>query len=235
MAIRLMQELRGKIEPQGAPAPPQTDWNPLQVFEAHGTALDSRRGSSVYTPAEQPSHLYWIREGEVSLVRHTPDGREFTLDVHRSGEVFGEQELLLDMPRHSQALCRTDSGLLALTRQAVWALRRESADFAWWLNRMLAVRQNRLQSRLETLLFKSATGKVAQLLVDLVQDYGRPTGEGTLIDYPITHQEIGSMIGTTRETVSYAFMDFRQRGLIATRQRRTIVRDLAGLGELALV
>lgn len=235
MAIRMIQEARAKLEPQALLGTPPTDWSPRQVFAAHGSALEFRRGSLVYTADAAPSHVYWIREGEVSLVRHTPDGREFTLDVHRSGSVFGEQELLLDMPRHSQALCRADCGLLALTRQAVWELRRDSADFAWWLNRVLAVRQSRLQSRLETLLFKSAPGKVAQLLLDLAQDYGRPEGEGTLIDYPITHQEIGSLIGTTRETVSYAFMDFRQRGLIATRRRRTIVRDLAGLGAAALV
>ncbi|NIP72652.1 MAG: winged helix-turn-helix domain-containing protein, partial [Gammaproteobacteria bacterium] len=47
---------------------------------------------------------------------------------------------------------------------------------------------------------------------------------------PITHQEIGNLIATTRETVSYAFMEFRQRGLISTRQRKTIVHDLAELG-----
>lgn len=234
MGIRVLQEVR-KMEPQPLPAAVHPEWNPIQVFESHGTPLEFRRGVSVYSAEETPSHLYWIVEGEVSLVRHTPDGREFTLDVHRPGTAFGEQELLLDMPRHSQAQCRAETRLLGLPRPSVWALRRDSADFAWWLNRILAVRQAKLQSRLETLLFKSATGKVAQVLVDLARDYGRLTADGTLIDYPITHQEIGSMIGTTRETVSYAFMDFRQRRLIATRQRRTIVLDLAGLGEVALV
>jgi CRP/FNR family transcriptional regulator, cyclic AMP receptor protein len=211
------------------------DWNPASVFEAHGAPLDLRRGSPVYTPGQAPAHLYWIVEGEVSLVRHTLDGREFTLDVHREASAFGEQELLLDMPRHCEAVCRTDTRLLALTAQTVWGLRRDSANFAWWLSRVLAVRQSRLESRLEALLFKSAPGKVAQLLVDLAHTHGRPLVDGTLIDYPITHQEIGSMIGTTRETVSYAFMDFRQRGLIATRQRRTIVRDLERLVEAAQV
>ena len=55
-----------------------------------------------------------------------------------------------------------------------------------------------------------------------------------MIDYPITHQEIGNLIATTRETVSYAFMEFRQLGLISTRQRKTIVHDMPGLGKVAL-
>jgi CRP/FNR family transcriptional regulator len=212
----------------------QAGWDPTPVFEAHGSPVTLRRGAPVYTPGQSPAHIYWIAEGEVSLVRHTVDGREFTLDVHREGSVFGEQELLLDTPRHCEAVCRTDTRLVALTAQTVWTLRKQSADFAWWLSRVLAERQTRLESRLEALLFKSAPGKVAQVLVDLAQEYGRPATGGTLIDYPITHQEIGSMIGTTRETVSYAFMDFRQKGLIATQQRRTIVRDLRKLEEAAL-
>jgi CRP-like cAMP-binding protein len=208
-------------------------WHPAPVFETHGVPVHLRRGSPVYTPGQAPTHLYWVAAGEVSLVRHTLDGRELMLDVHREDSVFGEQELLLGTPRHCEAVCRADSRLLSLTERAVWTLRRESAEFAWWLSRVLAARQSRLEARLEALLFKSAPGKVAQLLVDLVRDYGRPSTDGTLIDYPITHQEIGSMIGTTRETVSYAFMDFRQKGWIATRRRRIIVRDLRKLAEAA--
>ena len=210
-----------------------TVWHPAPVFRAHGIPLDLRRGSPVYTPDQAPTHIYWVAEGEVSLVRHTPDGRELTLDMHRKGAVFGERELLLGTPRQCEAVCRADSRLLALTQRAVWTLCRERTEFAWWLGRLLAERQGRLEARLEAFLFKSASGKVAQLLVDLVQDFGRPSTEGTLIDYPITHQEIGSMIGTTRETVSYTFMDFRKRGFIATRQRRIFVRDLRKLTEAA--
>jgi CRP/FNR family transcriptional regulator, cyclic AMP receptor protein len=251
MEMRTLHEPKPAVAriPAGRPAPTwgpdvqgptpvsgsQAGWDPSPVFEAHGSPLELRRGTPVYTPGQSPAHIYWISQGEVSLVRHTVDGREFTLDVHREGSVFGEQELLLDMPRHCEAVCRTDTHLVALTAQAVWTQRRESANFAWWLSRVLAERQTRLEARLEALLFKSAPGKVAQVLVDLAQEYGRPSTDGTLIDYPITHQEIGSMIGTTRETVSYAFMDFRQKGLIATRQRRTIVRDLRRLEEAALV
>jgi CRP/FNR family transcriptional regulator len=220
-----------QVRDSRAPAP----WNPAAVFEPCGVPLNLERGSPVYTPGQAPAQLYWIAKGEVSLVRHTQDGRELTLEVHREGCVFGEQELLLGMPRRCEAVCRTDAKLRSLAAEHVRTLCRESAEFAGGLNRVLAERQGRLEARLEALLFKSAPGKVAQLLVDLAQAYGRPAPGGTLIDYPITHQEIGSLIGTTRETVSYAFMEFRQRGWIATQQRRTVVRDLGRLEAAALV
>ncbi|MEE8434194.1 MAG: Crp/Fnr family transcriptional regulator, partial [bacterium] len=108
-------------------------------------------------------------------------------------------------------------------------------SFGLWLTRQMSARQARMENRLEALLFKSANGKVAQVLLNLAREHGQGTTEGTMIDYPITHQEIGNLIATTRETVSYAFMEFRQRGLISTRQRKTIVHDMDELEEVALI
>jgi CRP/FNR family transcriptional regulator len=204
------------------------------VFREQGAQKQIKRQAALYSPGEPATAVYWIAQGEVKVCRNSPDGRELTLDFLAQGEVFGELEVLMQTPRESQAVARTDLVLYALERGALLAAMQADPRLGLWLAERMSVRQSRMASRLEALVFKSAHGKVAQLLMSLAQAHGRPTSGGTLIDYPITHQEIGNLIATTRETVSYAFMAFRQRGLIATRQRRTIVRDLEGLGELAL-
>jgi CRP/FNR family transcriptional regulator len=204
------------------------------VFRQAGAMKQVKRNTVLYSPGEPAATVYWIAQGEVKVCRNSPDGRELTLDFLGAGEVFGELEVLLRTARESQAVARTDLAVHALERAALYAAIEAGPRLGLWLAQRLSVRQARMTSRLEALVFKSAHGKVAQVLLSLAQAHGRPTAGGTLIDYAITHQEIGNLIATTRETVSYAFMEFRQRGLIATRQRRTIVRDLAGLGELAL-
>ncbi|MBI4082244.1 MAG: Crp/Fnr family transcriptional regulator [Candidatus Lambdaproteobacteria bacterium] len=229
-------ELQGdRLLPPGLTVVTDSEPELRGAFEAHGKALTFRRHSAVYTPEDVAGHLYWICEGEVSLERSVLDGREFTLDHCGAGTVFGEIELLLEMPRQYAAVCRADAALLTLPRHKVMELRGADPGFAWTLNRILAERQSRLQARLEALLFRSAHGKVAQMLADLARDHGRPTREGMLIDYPITHQEIANLIAATRETVSHAFIEFRNSGLIATRERRTVILDLNKLNEIALV
>ena len=208
-------------------------WTPREFFAKHGKPLEVRRHKPVYLAGEPAHQLFWICWGEVALVRNAVDGHDFTVDNGRQGTVFGEQEMLLDIVRQSSAWCRTDVALFCLPRGPAQALRDQVPEFAWWLNRILATRLVRMQDRAESLLFKSAYGKVAQALVDLVQNHGRETGEGILIDDAITHVEIGSLIGCARETVSCAFIEFRDLGLIATRNRRTIVRDLGRLRQVA--
>lgn len=204
------------------------------VFREQGTLKQVKRGAVLYAPGEAANAVYWIANGEVKVCRNSPDGRELTLDFLAKGEVFGEQEVLTNTARESQAVARTDLTVYVLERAALLAAIDADPRLALWLAEKISARQSRMASRLEALVFKSAHGKVAQVLMSLAKAHGRQTVDGMLIDYPITHQEIGNLIATTRETVSYAFMEFRQRGLITTRQRRTIVRDLEGLGELAL-
>jgi CRP-like cAMP-binding protein len=162
-----------------------------------------------------------------------PNGRECTLDHFRPGSIFGEQELILNEDRKATALPRTDVALLVLSRSIVLELQEQVPELVLWMNRSLAASLLRMQNRVESMVFKSAHGNIAEVLVDLARIHGRQTPEGVLIDCPITHQEIASQIGSARETVSYAFMEFRAQGLIATRVRHTFVLDMARLQQIA--
>lgn len=204
------------------------------LFDQLGQLRTIARHGVIYGPGDTAELVYRIVAGEVKLSRYTPEGREFTLDHLTAGEIFGEQEILLECPRESQATARTDVTVQVVERDALLGLARDDQMFGLWLARFMGARQSRMESRLESLLFKSANGKVAQVLVNLAREHGLAAADGVRIDYPITHQEIGNLIATTRETVSYAFMEFRQRGLISTRQRKTVVHDMDALAELAL-
>ncbi len=203
-------------------------------FRVRGQLRTFKRHALLYSPGDQATHLFLVSAGEVKVSRYTTEGRELTLEHFGPGAIFGETEILLETVRESQAVARADLTMYAMEREAFRQMIETDCRFGFWLTRLMGERQARLENRLETLLFKSANGKVAQVLLDLALEHGNRTDEGTLIDYPITHQEIGNLIATTRETVSYAFMEFRQLGLISTRQRKTIVRDLERLGEMAL-
>lgn len=203
-------------------------------FHDHGRLKPYRKDEEIYAAGDPAGHVYLISSGDVKTSRFTPDGRELILDNPGPGTLFGESEILLDKTRESQATARTATLAYELEQARLMKFVRDRHGVALWLTRRMGIRQARMEDRLESLFFKSATGKVAQLLLNLARNHGRKTREGTLIDYSITHQEIGSLIATSRETVSYAFMDFREQGLISTQKRKTIVHDLPGLGKVAL-
>jgi CRP/FNR family transcriptional regulator len=80
-------------------------------------------------------------------------------------------------------------------------------------------------------LCDSARKKVARFVLEWVED-GERLKEGTRARMTLTHEEIGQLVGTTRETITRALGDFKSRGWIATKGSTLLVRDAEALRQL---
>lgn len=228
-----MESLTRSARPAAMALPASPDSGLESLLRQRGTPRIVQRRETIYAIADPASHVYLLERGEIALSRVTHDGRELTLETLRDGDPFGEIEVLLGCHRVAQAVALTESVLFQLHRDEFVSLAVEQPDFGIWLMQRIGERQLRLAVHVETLLFTSACAKVAKVLLQLAERHGKRTATGVLIDCPITHQEIGNLIATTRETVSYTFMDLRERGLISTHHRKTIILDPAALSEIA--
>ena len=89
-----------------------------------------------------------------------------------------------------------------------------------------------VENRIGSLLFKTAHSRLANLFLDLAEDFGVRDSRGVIVNIKLTHKEMASLIGATRETVSFAILDLRKSGLILTESKRVIILDEDGLKEL---
>jgi CRP-like cAMP-binding protein len=211
---------------------------PLDPLFSGAVPLRLGHDELLYLPEEESRQAYLIVEGEIRLYKINAEGREFTLGIFGPGEIVGESELLTDSKRACYAVARGAAHLLALEKRAFLQHLRESPGEALRLARFISLKNQVIERKMESLLFKSAHAKVAEQLLALAEQHSRPAdarnGKTLLaIDYPITHQEIANLIGATRETVSYVLLDFKAMELIETGRRRIAIRDLSGLKELA--
>src|SRR6185437_17033213 len=87
-----------------------------------------------------------------------------------------------------------------------------------------------------TLYSRSVHGgpqRLAALLVDLAERHGTPGESGTLITIPLSQEEIASLIGASRATVTRAPSDWRHRGLISTGRRHPTITNTTPLHRIA--
>jgi len=63
--------------------------------------------------------------------------------------------------------------------------------------------------------------------------YGESNGRGMRLALRLTHHDIASMIGATRETVTSTLSQFRDDGLIDVDHRHIIIKDRAGLHRIS--
>ena len=204
------------------------------LFMEYGKLITFSKGTALYAPGEVSDKIFCINHGEIKIYRSTNDGKEIILELLGPDSVFGEVELAGKLNRRNTAIAKVDTILHYLTQETLEKRIKQDPRVASWMITKISQKQIRTENLLENLLFKSAEAKVAGVLLELAKIHGVRDKNGVLIDYLITHQEIGNTIATTRETVSYVFMKFRKIGIINTPGRKTVILDQTALEKIAV-
>ena len=84
----------------------------------------------------------------------------------------------------------------------------------------MGLSRRRVERRLKSLLFRSNRERLVHLLFDLAEKYGRYTKEGGIsLGIHLSHQELASIIGSTRETVTLVLGELQAEGAISISRR----------------
>ena len=159
-------------------------------------------------------------------------GKALTLNYCGPSELFGEICLLEGGPREEMAEAMENSMVTEIERSDFERLLQNHAYLGYHMAKLMAGRRRELENKLETLVFRDVTSKLAELLLQLAEEYGVEDSRGTLVALKITHQELANLIGSTRETVSLTLSQFKRKKLICTEGRKVIICDAESLRAL---
>lgn len=197
--------------------------------------VEVRRGSAVLSAEGGDRHVYMVESGTLKIAADSPGThKETILALLGPGELFGRIPLLDEDRRPWRAVALEDSTLCRFQSADVERLVSLHPELATRLTRMIGGRLRRIETRVSNLLFKDARQRVAFILLDLLEEWGRPAvaGAGTLLDLRVTHQDLANLTGLTRETVSVTLAEFDLEEIIRTQGRRIIVLAPARLNSV---
>ncbi|MEZ6064575.1 MAG: Crp/Fnr family transcriptional regulator [Planctomycetaceae bacterium] len=187
------------------------------------------RGGVVYMPQEAADSVYLVLTGRVKLFHITPEGKQAVLALIDAGELFGELALLDGTPREEYAEAMESSSLLRLPREIVRDLMASQPDLALGVTRLVGLRRRRIERRLKSLLFRSNRDRLVGLLLELAEKYGKRRADGVELGVRLSHQDLASIIGSTRETVTVVLNELRNEGSLTIERRRVILKQVASL------
>ena len=93
------------------------------------------------------------------------------------------------------------------------------------VTRYVGLRRRSLERRLKNLMFRSNRERLLGLLGELLEQYGRPIVEGILIDIRLSHQDLASLIGITRESVTLTLGELQNERIVLLGRQRIVVLD----------
>jgi CRP/FNR family transcriptional regulator, cyclic AMP receptor protein len=188
--------------------------------------LDFRRRRFVYRAGEPADCLYAIIHGRVKLCRiETDTEREAVIDILPEGSLFGESAL------YSTAGQRANSAIAYETSRL---LRIQGTDFKQGMAeddrlhdytfRLIGQRLEHAERRLADFALNAIPARLDRLLAEFSARYGVSEPEGVLIDIPLPHREIASIVGSTRESVTVRLNAMRREGTIKFVNRRILIK-----------
>ena len=217
-----------------ATGPAQGFWALLTDDER--AALSRLGRTAVYPPGtvmcvegDPATHVFVLVNGWVKIVGVTREGHELTLALRGRGDTVGE-------------MAAETTGHRTATVQAVGAVRallvpydtfssfldaHDGADRAY--RGMVTRRWNDAESILRTRAVTSGAQRLAGLLLGLADQHD----SGVRMTMMLTQDELASLTGASRATVTRALSNWRQRGIIRTGQRDITITDLGALRKIA--
>lgn len=201
----------------------------VQRVEAVAKFRQFKRGEMVYLPSDTGDSVLLVATGRIKIYHITSEGKQSVLGLVDAGEIFGELAALDDSPREEFAEAMIASSVILIPQNEMQQLLQEHPEVSLGITKLLGLRRRRIERRLKSLLFKSNKDRLIHLLLELTEKYGRQTVEGVLLTIKLAHQDLASIIGSTRETVTVLLGELQDERKIDIHKRQIILKDITKL------
>lgn len=188
-----------------------------------------KKDQFIYMPDDAASHIYLIVEGRVRIGHYLEDGKEVVTSILTTGEIFGELALAGEETRRDYAQSMSEVTICPLTLHELKELMYENKELSFKILKLIGLRLMKLERKLELLVFKDARTRVIEFLKDAAAWKGKKVGMETMIPTKLTHKDIASLTGTSRQTVTTILNELKEQNLINFDRRKILIRDLSKL------
>ncbi|MBP8284598.1 MAG: cAMP-activated global transcriptional regulator CRP [Chromatiaceae bacterium] len=207
------------------PPKPEPVW--LQPFLLYCHTKTYEKGVDIMRQGDPAKTFYYLIEGSVEAVIDDDDKRELLLAYINKGEFIGEMGLFVHQTsRGVNIRTRVKCRIAEITYARIdRLLDNEMKDYAkaflFAVGHQLSQRLRHTSRKVGHLAFLDVTGRIARTLLDLCKQPDAMTHPDGM-QLRITRQEIGRIVGCSREMVGRVLKSLEEQGLI-TASGKTIV------------
>jgi CRP-like cAMP-binding protein len=207
------------------------------AFSAAAHVIDRPAGTLIYAEGDTGDTMFRIRSGAVRLTVLRDDGRELLFQIYHAGGCFGTSSVVDGGKRPQTAEAYEDFKIEVVDKKQIDILRAAHPDLNDAMLRLLSMNMRLLIDYFAGSNLDGIVAWLAQRLEEAGRAFGEEVDDGVLLTKPLSQSEFAAMVGTSRQTVNKALTELRTRGLIVSRGRYLLIRnldELKALGERGL-
>ncbi len=203
-----------------------------EVLEQTALTTTYPTGAVLFAEAQAPRGVFVVRRGRVKLSVCGSDGRTLILRMVEPGGLLGVASVISGREYEATAETQEPSEVSFLRQSDLLRLMRQHGEIGVWVTQHLSQDYTSTCREIRDLMLSdSASEKLARLLVGWLDNSAESKQSGH-VKMALTHEEIGQMIGTSRETVSRLFAGFKKQRFIQQNGATLVISNRLGLESL---
>jgi len=190
------------------------------------------KGAMLFIEGQQSRGVFVLCTGKVKLSTTSREGKTIITKIADAGDVLGLNAVISTHPYEVTAEMMEPGQANFIPRDSLLQLLKSFPEVAMRVAQQLSRNYYTAYEEIRTLgLSTSPSEKFAKLLLSWSTKNSAADGSSQL-RLNLTHEEIGEIIGTTRETVSRLFSEFRKKQLLQMKGATVVIRSRPALEKI---
>lgn len=198
----------------------------LDAYLAHCHLRSFNARSTIIHAGDHSDSLFYIVKGSVTILIADEQGREMVVAYLNQGDFFGElglfEELKPQQYRSAGVRAKTACEVAEVSYGKFRQLSQAEPDLLHAVGRQMAERLRNTTRKVGDLAFLDVTGRVARTLLDLCKQPDAMTHPDGM-QIKVTRQEVGRIVGCSREMVGRVLKSLEEQGLIDVKGKTMVV------------
>jgi CRP/FNR family transcriptional regulator len=172
------------------------------------------KGAVIFDQGRRADRMFLIKAGRVKLSKLTEEGQEITLDLRKAGDFLGESMFLEDADYPLTATCLEPTLSCGFRKADFERLVLENPNIGLQVIKNLSKRIAWLTGRVGSLSFTNLEERLYEVLANVAREHGESREAGLAIQFPLTHEELGFLVGAHRVSITKALKSLKKSGKI---------------------
>jgi CRP-like cAMP-binding protein len=205
----------------------------LRRLAANATLVRHPAHTTIFQKGDPGDSMMAVIRGRVKICTYSGEGRELVLNIIDHGGLFGEIALLDGQPRTADAVTLEETDILVLERNRLLPFLTANPEIIIRLISVICQRLRQTSEHLEDALLREAPSRLARGLLRLAGTFGRPSTDGVRLNIKLSQQQIGNLVGISRESINKHIVDWTRAGYLAVQSGFITIRDREAIEKIA--
>nr|NJM02314.1 Crp/Fnr family transcriptional regulator [Desulfobacula sp.] len=204
------------------------DLDPVEIKALSHEALRKKsiKGQSLFLQGDPADDMFLIKGGRIKLSKVLEDGTELMLDIRKAGDFVGENMFSEEGLYPVSAVCLEDTLTCGFSRRQFEELILQHPKVGLRIIKTLSEKISGLTDRVGSLAAGNIEDRLYRVLSNVAKEHGARSPRGMVIQFPLTHEDLGFLTGAHRVSITRAMKTLKEAGKIILEDRRLILPAL---------